>query len=280
MRWVICALVVLVPASSAFAQDFDVLRGSQTVGPATFLNWSGFYVGGQFSYSNATADFSKGTQAPIAYALRETGLQNLFAPSTWPVLGTASQPKPAYGGFLGYNSQWQDLIIGAEGTFSHTTFSLVAPTSMISRVTPQTATTAPYLVNISGTAAASNIDYGTLRGRAGWIAGNFLPYGFAGLAIGHGNVNVTANVWGEQNPPSGPVLCGPNDNPPCVPFSFTGTAGKNGEWLLGFAVGGGLDWAVTRNLFLRAEYEYVQFAPIANVVININTARVGAGIKF
>jgi len=68
--------------------------------------------------------------------------------------------------------------------------------------------------------------------------------------------------------------------PACVPFSFTGTAGKNGEWMVGFAVGGGLDVALTRNVFLRAEYEYVQFAPIANLVVDVNTVRGGLGIKF
>ena len=47
MRWFICAVAVLAFAPSAFAQDFDVLRGSETVGPATFTKWSGFYFGGQ-----------------------------------------------------------------------------------------------------------------------------------------------------------------------------------------------------------------------------------------
>jgi opacity protein-like surface antigen len=31
---------------------------------------------------------------------------------------------------------------------------------------------------------------------------------------------------------------------------------------------------------VRAEYEYVQFQPIANTPINMNSVRVGAGFKF
>jgi hypothetical protein len=31
---------------------------------------------------------------------------------------------------------------------------------------------------------------------------------------------------------------------------------------------------------LRAEYEYIQFAPVAATIVSINTGRVGAGIKF
>ena len=31
-------------------------------------DWRGLYVGGQFSYSDGNADFSKSTQEPIAYS--------------------------------------------------------------------------------------------------------------------------------------------------------------------------------------------------------------------
>ena len=53
-----------------------------------------------------------------------------------------------------------------------------------------------------------------------------------------------------------------------------------GALLYGFSVGGGLDWALTPNIFLRGEFEYVQFAPIANIVASIISTRVGAGFKF
>jgi opacity protein-like surface antigen len=45
-------------------------------------------------------------------------------------------------------------------------------------------------------------------------------------------------------------------------------------------VGAGLEVALTRHIFVRAEYEYVQFQPVASTVININSVRAGAGIKF
>ena len=87
MRWVFCALVLLGLASPAVAADLDldVLRGAETVapptltvGPATFTRWSGFYVGGQIGYSDANADFSNATQPGLAYALRNTALENEF----------------------------------------------------------------------------------------------------------------------------------------------------------------------------------------------------------
>src|SRR5580658_5483085 len=89
MRWVICALVALVLPPGAYAADLDVLRGSQSVGPAYFTNWSGFYVGGQVGFSDANADFSKSTQAPIANELRNTTLESISDPSQIPMLGAA-----------------------------------------------------------------------------------------------------------------------------------------------------------------------------------------------
>ena len=71
---------------------------------ATRIDWQGFYVGGQFSYSDGNADFSKSTQDPIAFSLRQTTLEATFAPSNWPVLGAPTNHSAAgFGGFVGYN---------------------------------------------------------------------------------------------------------------------------------------------------------------------------------
>ncbi len=129
MRRVICALTVLALASPAFAADLDldILRGSQPVGPATFTRWSGFYVGGQFGYTNGNAPFSTATPPGIGNTLRETTLENEFSVSQWPTLGTANQTVPSFGGFVGYNTQWQDVVIGIEANVSRAAFSLQAP---------------------------------------------------------------------------------------------------------------------------------------------------------
>jgi opacity protein-like surface antigen len=50
--------------------------------------------------------------------------------------------------------------------------------------------------------------------------------------------------------------------------------------MYGLTIGAGLDVALTRNIFLRAEYEYLQFQPVASTIVQINTVRAGAGIKF
>jgi len=297
MRWVICAVVVLAFAQSAFADDLDILRGTQTVGPPTFTNWSGFYFGGQIGYSSTNADFSNATVAPIAYDLRELGLENAFtpSPSTWPVLGSAEDSRMAYGGFVGYNTQWEDLILGLEADYNQASFSLIAPNSPISRYIippPNPPTPCPfnvnlpascgntYLVNTSGSGSVTNLDYGTLRARAGWVFGNFLPYGFAGVALGRANIATSATVSGTQNPPV-TGTCAVASPPTCSSSNFFYTSSNTGwAFMYGFAVGGGMDIALTQNIFLRGEYEYVQFANVSGVAVAISSARVGAGIKF
>lgn len=250
---------------------------------STRIDWQGFYVGGQFSYSDGNADFSKSTQDPIAFSLRNLALESSFAPSSWPVLGTANHSAPGFGGFIGYNTVYltptAKIVFGIEANYDQASLSLYAPNSPISRITGAASNGDSYLVNITGSGTVSNLDFGTLRARAGWAVGNFLPYGFAGLAIGRANVNISETTSGQQNP-SAVGSCSGASTPPCTPFSFPGTAGKNNEWLYGFTVGGGLDYALTHHIFVRGEYEYVQFQTVAGTDINVNSVRVGAGIKF
>jgi opacity protein-like surface antigen len=157
--------------------------------------------------------------------------------------------------------------------------SLNAPNSPISRVTPSVGGNT-YLVNITGSGSVANLDYATLRARGGWAVGNFLPYVFGGAALGHADVTVTGLLSGQQNPPSNGGACLATNSPSCTLFSFPISGGKSGEWIWGFTVGAGLDVLLTQNIFLRAEYEYVQFTPVAGVIINDNSVRGGLGVKF
>ncbi|MGO9400187.1 MAG: outer membrane protein, partial [Xanthobacteraceae bacterium] len=68
--------------------------------------------------------------------------------------------------------------------------------------------------------------------------------------------------------------------PTCQDFFFFNNAGQSNALLYGFSVGAGLDWALTQNIFLRGEFEFIQFAPISNISMYIMNARAGAGFKF
>lgn len=283
MRWVFCALVLLGLASPAVAADLDldVLRGAETVapptltvGPATFTRWSGFYVGGQIGYSDGNADFSNATQPGLAYALRQTTLENEFGVSQWQVLGTANNSTISYGGFAGYNTQWQDLIIGIEANFAHAGLNLNPPSTPIGPlITAPDSQGSTHTVRISGTGSVTNLDFATLRARAGYVVGSFMPYGFIGPAFGLANVSVTAHLTDYQCSAANPPACG--GVPP-----FSSSFSRNSEVLYGFTVGGGVDVALTQNIFLRAEFEFDQFNPPPGILLTIATGRIGAGLKF
>jgi outer membrane immunogenic protein len=269
------------PSPSPFADDFNAVATPRPAWSSP-LFWRGFYAGGQFGYSSASGDFSDSTQAPIAYGLRELTLESEFAPSNWPVLGTDNHSAAGFGGFVGYNVTYLQAVFGVEANYDQASLSLTAPNSPISRLTPADSGGNTYLVNITGSGTVNNLDFGTLRAKGGWAFGNFLPYAFVGAAIGRADVHISETTSGQQNPPSSGA-CDPSPLPPtkpCIAFSFPGSAGKDGEWLYGGTVGAGLDVALTRNVFVRGEYEYVYFEPVDGVHIAVNTVRVGAGVKF
>ena len=120
-------------------------------------------------------------------------------------------------------------------------------------------------------------DYAEARFRAGYIVGNLLPYGFAGFVVGRAEYSVSATTDAMC---TAQVSAFTTSTGECNGFPLTASAGQNNALLWGFSVGGGLDWALTRNFFLRGEFEFVQFAPITNINIPIVDARVGAGYKF
>jgi len=281
VRWFICAVIVLALAPRALAADLDILRGTESVGAATFPRWSGFYFGGQVNYSNADSSFSNATQPLVAFSLRDLTLEAVDSPSSYQVLGNGSSHSYGFGGFVGYNTQWQDLILGLEANYTHAPFNNTASESPIGRVVA--AGSNLYSVNVSGTGSMQVTDYGALRARAGWIFNNFMPYGFAGFALGWGNYAITSLVYGQENAQTAPspvIPCNPAITATCVDYSFSNSNAKNGVLLYGFSVGGGVDVALTPNIFLRGEYEHIQFAPVASITTTINSARIGGGLKF
>ena len=54
----------------------------------------------------------------------------------------------------------------------------------------------------------------------------------------------------------------------------------NGQIAFGFTGGLGVEIGLLPNLFLRAEWELVQFPNISDIRVMMNTARVGVGLKF
>src|SRR5262245_48507862 len=114
------AILVLASAGmrGAAAADYGggVLRGSSVyeLGSPTYIRWGGAYVGGQAGFSQASADFSDSTKSLVAFVLRNLALEEEAVPSEWVVLGKSDQRALSFGGFVGWNSQWDDVVLGVE----------------------------------------------------------------------------------------------------------------------------------------------------------------------
>ena len=120
-----------------------------------------------------------------------TAIGQTLMPSQWQVLGRGADSASGGGAFLGYNTQWQDLILGVEANYTHTNLSVTAPFFQIGgRVD-----TDGDVVKINSASAHLGLtDYAEARGRAGYIVGNLLPYGFVGFVAGLGDYNVSVSA--------------------------------------------------------------------------------------
>jgi outer membrane immunogenic protein len=280
MRRVICALVVLALPSSAFAGDFDILRG-----PVATYRWAGVYGGVQGGYTSSTVKLAPAAGPDISYLLRNQAILLDQQISQWPLLSNRTPSSEGVGGFVGYNLEWENtIILGLELNYNHVSLS-ASSSGVLPNQGFTDSTNLPaghhyvYSLTASGQASLSMTDIAQFRARAGWEAGNFLPYAFAGFAVGRANISSTATIsyTAVDHPDSEvPAL------PPLNPLSFFGTQGnsQNNALAYGVSMGFGTDIALTANLFVRAELEHIYFAPVDGVQVSVSTARVGAGLKF
>ena len=201
------------------------------------------------------------------------------------IMGQESRTHSSFGAFLGYNVQIEDqLVVGAEFNYSYLNMDSNQRDSITRTIQNDTGAATGhhfyYDTTVAGSAALHITDFATFRARAGWQTGQFLPYAFGGLAIGRANLSRSVTIfYGTRDVPD--VQTPPIVPTPPSPLSPT----TNGEALsnvipYGFTAGLGVDVAILPNMFLRAEWEYVQFAPIHNIQASINTGRVGLGVKF
>jgi outer membrane immunogenic protein len=271
----LCFLLAAVYAERARGADWpddSFLRGSLT--PATgYARWDGPHFGGQIGLSNMNTDFGNGTSSHVAYILRNTTLQNEAAPSDWTALPANTTNARQAGAFVGYNVQWDELVLGADMAYNRpATLEASAADSISRRVT----TSDGYENNVTVIAQSSIklIDYATFRARAGYAFGQFLPYAVLGVAVGRFNYTTSATVTASGTDISG------GGGSPYGPITATESSTKDNSFAAGFVAGLGLDVAVLPDVFLRAEWEYIAFAPVHGLRTSLSTGRVGVGVRF
>jgi len=288
MRGHLIIAMMFVAASGAQAADMPdlpVLRGSQGL-TTTTVNWQGWYIGGQGGYGSSDENFSRSNMFtdPLFRAMYGPNSRLVAAD---PIIGGLFPQGPllfdratgrtsGFGAFGGYNSQWDDVVIGVEASYLHGGFG--GSSTVIQKYPPsplQSPISLPdgYLHDVTSvsTAAISISDMATFRARAAYVYGCFLPYMFGGFAIGNADITRTASVV-DKTTPGSPAL------PPKPDFAATLTEGLHNHLIYGYTFGLGVDVNLVGGLFLRGEWEYVRFT--STVDTNVNTVRAGLGYKF
>jgi opacity protein-like surface antigen len=287
MRRSLVVLGLIASISSASAADYDtpVLRGSDewvpAPAPAYVPRWGGFYGGLQAGYSGARMGFGTSVNDLAKYIVRDTVLESAVGGLT--TLSAADTTASSFGGYFGYNSKWESLILGFELNYSH--MALQASSSDSIGVQVFNDTNAPaghhfiYDVNVSGNSTVRITDLATFRARAGWTAGQFLPYAFVGAAIARADVTRSATVTAVgRDEPDDPATTNPID-PGSIPTT-TNADVKNGGFYWGYTAGIGLEFEIMPRVIARGEWEYVELPNVKGMGISINTLRAGIGLKF
>jgi outer membrane immunogenic protein len=259
-------------ASGAFAAD---LPRRQAPPPAPYVavpvfTWTGFYVGvnagGAFSTNSNRDDFT--TNGAFVGATSLTGFS---------AVSTRDNDRSGFagGGQIGYNYQMGSWVIGVEADIQGTSFGsnrnngfFGSDANGFATVTPNDGLVAGPVAGAPGNvaffnnqfASRRNLDwFGTARGRIGYAWDRLLVYGTGGVAFSDTNNNNSFGSFGSSSAipapfftPAGLALV---TAAPVV--GATATNRNNND--VGYAVGGGLEYAFTPNFTGKIEGLYVNF---------------------
>lgn len=273
MRRIVLAMMMAGAVQGAqaadYPEDLPILRGS--VRDGVIPRWQGFYIGGQAAYGSSDHNFNGATRDLAAQQLALTTVDQVLGVSNWPVIGgKVSHQNSAFGAFGGYNSQWDDVVLGVDASYMHGNFGAQASGTMARQITSN-----DILYTASSTAAASInfTDVLTLRGRAGYAWNSFLPYVFGGVALGLADSKRSSiiNSTGTYVGAGVPTIADYN-------VTYNTAENKNGRLMVGYTFGVGTEVMLYNGLFARGEWEYVRFT--GPIDTNINTVRGGLGYRF
>ena len=216
-------VLLLVAGSSAFAGT-EMYSGKESKAvapapPACDFSWTGFYLGvnAGYGWGSSDTDFHPRPDAASFFSLEPTSLD----PDPDGFIG---------GGQIGYNFQWNWLVLGLEADFQGSDMEGHDKVFDFSDITGGGAGSDAFLAAHERTQW-----FGTARGRIGFAPlCRLMIYATGGLAYGNVDYSATTNFG------SGGVT---------YPVSFT-------ETQVGWTVGGGLEYALGNHWSIKAEYLY------------------------
>jgi len=283
MRRFFLAAAMFAVATGAQAADMpDFLRGTLPASSAPTRNWDGWYVGGQVGESWTNTDYGRTATTQTNDLFRNTTLQG--PASQLNLFGKVNGQSSGFGGFVGRNWQFDDVVLGVEANYNYLSGLATSTSGSIGPIqVPEpglvlpAGETAVDGVTLNGRAALRVKDEITFRGRAGWATGDFLPYMFGGLAVGRMDVSstVSSSVIRTTDGAGGVVSV-----MPLPQFALTSTVAKTNAFVVGWTAGLGLEYMLWGNIFLRGEWEYIRFVQVQNTAVSENSVRAGLGYKF
>jgi len=201
-------------------------------------NWTGFYIGGNAGYGwSADPSVSFSPNQTTSSVANLTLLVGTPAPVSFPVSGAAGGLQ------LGYN--WQVVpkwLIGFETDFD---LSDVKGNGMSAIPAPFSLAHQPL-----GQTANERLDwFGTVRARLGYLLTNsVLLYGTGGFAYGRVAENISFSNPSAPGGSAGDGTCS---------AASTCYAGASGHIAEGWTAGAGVEYALTSQWTIKAEYLYV-----------------------
>lgn len=260
-------------APAALAADFSLgpLRGTQYGGSPMGQThiWEGGYFGAFAGVTNGETIFRNGLRDQIRHEQRRSAFENNVPTAEWLSLPKANGRANTFGFFGGLNYQYDEAVLGFEVDFTRVNLTMQSEDSL-RRVVPLdglfdsngSLAGQSRAMTVSGSSAVRLKNLATLRARAGYTMGSFLPFVTAGVAFT--DYTVTHSAFRRVDGLSQVQIANSSKS-------------RIG---LGLAAGLGVDVAVTENAFLRAEWQYVVFPSLEGDRVNVNNIRAAAGVKF
>src|SRR5215212_4825965 len=178
----LAALATSLFSAAALAADFDPgpLRGTQYAEPvaAPVTLWEGPYFGGFGGASQSNFQTRHNAEAIITPVLKNTAFQDDLSISSWLNTPLTKNPRgSAYGGFAGYNWQFEDVVFGFEADYTHTGLKDKGFDAFEIVNNPVLGSDGYYNIGRFSRSALTTVkDLATLRARAGYTAGAFMPF--------------------------------------------------------------------------------------------------------
>lgn len=189
---------------------------------ANQMNWTGFHAGVNLGFDWLSGQPSSTQTLSSGAVTRSVQISP----------GPGSAGGVLFGGQLGYDSQFNSVLIGLETDIQ------------ASNVSDRAIGKASFGTTTSTIQDRQTLSWlGTTRVRLGYVIDNFVPYATGGLAYGGAQMNTFANT----------TLTG---------GSLSQSASRSAT-LLGFAVGGGVDYAFDTAWAVRLEALYYDLGSLS-----------------